>query len=127
MSQQKHRITLALGSNFSAEANIEQAKARLMAAFGKLRVSHSLVTPAIGIVSPPFVNCVIMAQSNQDMQNVLHTLKCIEADMGSLPEDRRKGIVKIDIDLLQFDDIRRKEEDWNRDYIQLLINELRHG
>ena len=45
--------------------------------------------------------------------------------MGSLPEDRRKGIVKIDIDLLQFDDIRRKKEDWNRDYIQLLINELR--
>ena len=49
MSQQKHRITLALGSNFSAEANIEQAKARLMAAFGKLRVSRSLVTSAIGI------------------------------------------------------------------------------
>ena len=44
--------------------------------------------------------------------------------MGSMSEERKKGIVKIDIDLLQFDNTKRKADDWSRDYIQLLINEL---
>ena len=44
--------------------------------------------------------------------------------MGSVSEERKKGIVKIDIDLLQFDGTKRKADDWGRDYIQLLLNEL---
>ena len=60
------------------------------------------------------------------MADILATLKNIETTMGSMPEERRKGIVKIDIDLLQFDETRHKTGDWERDYIQLLIKELGH-
>ena len=58
------------------------------------------------------------------LEEVLVALKDIEAQMGSVPEERKKGIVKIDIDLLQFDNTKRKADDWGRDYIQLLLNEL---
>ena len=44
--------------------------------------------------------------------------------MGSTNEDRKKNVVVIDIDLLQFDNERRKTDDWDRDYIQLLYKEL---
>ena len=124
MNQQTHYILLALGSNVAAELHIEQAKARLSAVFPQLRFSRSLITPAIGIVSPPFINCLAEGYCSVPLEEVLVTLKDIEAQMGSVSEEREKGIVKIDIDLLQFDNTKRKADDWSRDYIQLLLNEL---
>ena len=124
MNQQTHYILLALGSNVAAELHIEQAKARLSAVFPQVRFSRSLITPAIGIVSPPFINCLAEGYCSVPLEEVLVALKDIEAQMGSVSEERKKGIVKIDIDLLQFDDTKRKADDWSRDYIQLLLNEL---
>ena len=124
MNQQTHYILLALGSNVAAELHIEQAKARLSAVFPQLRFSRSLITPAIGIVSPPFMNCLAEGYCSAPLEEVIVALKDIEAQMGSVPEERKKDIVKIDIDLLQFDATKRKADDWSRDYIQLLLNEL---
>ena len=124
MNQQTHYILLALGSNVAAELHIEQAKARLSAVFPQLRFSRSLITPAIGIVSPPFMNCLAEGYCSAPLEEVIVALKDIEAQMGSVSEERKKGIVKIDIDLLQFDGTKRKADDWSRDYIQLLLNEL---
>ena len=124
MNQQTHYILLALGSNVAAELHIEQAKARLSAVFPQLRFSRSLITPAIGIVSPPFINCLAEGYCSVPLEEIIVALKDIEAEMGSVSEERKKGIVKIDIDLLQFDNTKRKVDDWSRDYIQLLLNEL---
>ena len=124
MNQQTHYILLALGSNVAAELHIEQAKTRLSAVFPQLRFSRSLITPAIGIVSPPFINCLAEGYCRVPLEEVIVALKDIEAQMGSVSEERKKGIVKIDIDLLQFDNTKRKADDWSRDYIQLLLNEL---
>ena len=124
MNQQTHYILLALGSNIATEQNIDHAKARLLAVFPQLQFSRSLFTPAIGIVSPPFTNCLAEGYCCMQLEEVLVALKNIEAEMGSVSEDRKKGIVKIDIDLLQFDATKRKADDWGRDYIQLLLNEL---
>ena len=124
MNQQTHYILLALGSNVAAELHIEQAKARLSAVFPQLRFSRSLITPAIGIVSPPFMNCLAEGYCSVPLEEIIVALKDIEAQMGSVPEERKKGIVKIDMDLLQFDNTKRKADDWSRDYIQLLLNEL---
>ena len=124
MNQQTHYILLALGSNIAAKQNIDHAKARLLAVFPQLRFSRSLTTPAIGIVSPPFINCLAEGYCCMQLEEVLVALKNIEAEMGSVSEERKKGIVKIDIDLLQFDATKRKADDWGRDYIQLLVNEL---
>lgn len=124
MNQQTHYILLALGSNVAAELHIEQAKARLSAVFPQLRFSRSLITPAIGIVSPPFINCLAEGYCSAPLEEVIVALKDIEAQMRSASEERKKGIVKIDIDLLQFDNTKRKADDWSRDYIQLLLKEL---
>ena len=124
MNQQTHYILLALGSNVAAELHIEQAKARLSAVFPQLRFSRSLITPAIGIVSPPFMNCLAEGYCSAPLEEVIVARKDIEAQMGSVSEERKKGIVKIDIDLLQFDGTKRKADDWGRDYIQLLLKEL---
>ena len=40
--------------------------------------------------------------------------------MGRTAEDRRLGIVRIDLDLLQYDDTRFHLRDWERPYVKLL-------
>jgi 2-amino-4-hydroxy-6-hydroxymethyldihydropteridine diphosphokinase len=51
-------------------------------------------------------------------------LKSVEQEMGRTQEDRLAGIVKIDLDILQFDDTRHHERDWQRPYVIQLIKEL---
>jgi 2-amino-4-hydroxy-6-hydroxymethyldihydropteridine diphosphokinase len=44
-------------------------------------------------------------------------LKQIERDNGRLPEDKAQGIVKLDIDLLKFDDYVLKPKDLEKDFV----------
>lgn len=124
MENNMHHILLALGSNTRAEENIREAQAYLTATFPNMQFSRLLSTPAIGIVSPPFINCMAQAHCSVEQVEVLDVLKSIEVAMGSTNEDRKKNVVVIDIDLLQFDNERRKTDDWDRDYTQLLYKEL---
>lgn len=41
--------------------------------------------------------------------------------MGRTQEDRTAGIVRIDLDLLQYDNDRYHLRDWERDYIKKLL------
>ena len=84
MNQQTHYILLALGSNVAAELHIEQAKARLSAVFPQLRFSRSLITPAIGIVSPPFINCLAEGYCSVPLEEVLVAEVC--------PKSARKAL-----------------------------------
>ncbi len=48
----------------------------------------------------------------------------IERDHGRTPEDKSRGIVKIDIDLLCYDGELLKPEDWQRGYVREGVAEL---
>lgn len=51
-------------------------------------------------------------------------LKDMERSLGSLPAEREKGLVRIDIDILLADGKRHHEADWERDYVKSLLSEL---
>ena len=51
-------------------------------------------------------------------------LKEMEKEMGRTPEEREQGIVRIDLDLLLFDQQRYHERDWERDYIRRLLDDF---
>ena len=44
--------------------------------------------------------------------------------MGGSKGEHRKGIVRIDLDILYFDDRKYHEEDWKRSYIRRLLAEM---
>ena len=51
-------------------------------------------------------------------------LKQIEKENGRLPEDKQQGIVKLDIDLLKYDDSILKPKDMEKDFVQAGLKEL---
>jgi len=54
-------------------------------------------------------------------EQVTEALKQTEIRMGRTNEDRRQGIVRIDLDLMRYDDQRHHVKDWERDYIKKLL------
>ena len=67
--------------------------------------------------------CVVVA-SRANYGRVKYVLKAIEKRLGRMPEDKKKGIVKIDIDLLTYDGEVLKVNDWKREYVCQGVMEL---
>ena len=107
------KIIISLGSNTFPEQHIEQAICLLRQAFGELMVTRQLWTEPIG-----------MESSARSMQQVQEELKRIEVLCGRKPEDKAKGTVVVDADLLLYNDTRCHLNDWQRDYVKILMAEL---
>jgi 2-amino-4-hydroxy-6-hydroxymethyldihydropteridine diphosphokinase len=67
---------------------------------------------------PHFLNQVVIACSPLSMENLSACLKQMEKEIGRRPEDKSRGLIPIDIDLLQWNDTILKPDDLKRDYIQ---------
>lgn len=119
------KIIISLGSNTFPEQHIEQAICLLRQAFGELMVTRQLWTEPIGMESScKFLNMLVMASTAWSMQQVQEELKRIEVLCGRKPEDKAKGIVQVDVDLLLYYDKRCHLGDWQRDYVKILMEEL---
>lgn len=120
-----HTILLSIGSNTYAKKNIEKAKRELAAVFGNIRFSNSCESLPYGKkYTRPFLNLLAVFHSDEDPQQICRKAKAIESAMGRKPEDKEKGRVVIDIDLVQYDDNVMKPRDFERDYVQNLLGSL---
>ncbi len=118
-----HKVIFALGSNCFQERNVENAKAMLRKTFGSdIEFTKSIWTNPIGIKSEMFLNCIAVAHTDCDKMQIVSILKDIERQCGRTKEDKKMNVVKIDIDLLSYDNEILREEDWKRDYIQNLVS-----
>lgn len=118
-------IILALGSNTDQESNLALAKELLKNMFDDVKFTRYLWTSPIDIDSDRFLNCLAMAHTRHGYSQVHRALKQLERQIGNSKVNRSKGIVKIDVDVLQYDDIKYHLQDWSRDYVQELLKEIR--
>ena len=119
-----HSVILCLGSNADQEANIQQAQQLLRNEYASIDFTPSIWTEPVGVVSPPYLNC-LATMSIKDSLSCLHDkTKAIERLMHSSREERKDNIVRIDIDILSFDHKYYHEDDWSRDYVKRLIQDL---
>ncbi len=119
------KIIISLGSNMLPEYHINQAVCLLRQTFGELIVTRQLWTEPVGMESScKFLNMLVMASTAWSMQQVQEELKRIEVLCGRKPEDKAKGIVVVDADLLLYNDKRCHLGDWQRDYVKILMAEL---
>lgn len=119
------KIIISLGSNMLPEYHINQAVCLLRQTFGELIVTRQLWTEPVGMESScKFLNMLVMASTAWSMQQVQEELKRIEVLCGRKPEDKAKGIVVVDADLLLYNDKRCHLNDWQRDYVKILMEEL---
>lgn len=118
-------IIIALGSNTQASKHIEQAQQQLQVLFPDIVFSRNMITKAIGNqYENDFVNCIALTHCAMQANVVEAALKTIEHACGDSKTRRERGEVLLDADLLLCQGQKYHTSDWERDYIQLLLNEI---
>ena len=113
-----HTCLLCLGSNLDASTRLSAARSALLSHFPDIRFSEEMVTEAIGSgFLSPFHNQVASLNTSLPAEQVRAILKSIEQGQDRLPKDKAQGIVKLDIDLLMYDDIVLKPKDMEREFV----------
>jgi 2-amino-4-hydroxy-6-hydroxymethyldihydropteridine diphosphokinase len=108
-----------MGSNWQAEGQLQAARTRLVSQFPDIRFGRQMVTEAIGRgYLSPFLNQMARFTTFLPSDEVHNLLKQMEFDLGRRPADKSCGIVKMDADLLSYDEDILKPEDFKRDYIR---------
>ena len=121
----KTKIIIALGSNYEQDRNITYAIQRLRECFPGIVFSSKLWTEPIDIKSERFVNALGCAEiEDGSVEEVNRKLKLIEQECGRKGDDKNRNVVKLDLDLLQYGEARLKENDWKREYMSLLLEEI---
>lgn len=114
-----HSCLLCLGSNHDWHLHIAEAHKALALHFPGIRFGNEMETEAIGSgFLSPFCNQVAQLHTSLSAEEVRTVLKQIERENGRLPEDKSKGIVKLDIDLLTYDDQILKPQDLEKDFVR---------
>ena len=120
-----HSCLLCLGSNIDRRLRLEIARKALIHLFPDIRFSDEMETEAIGNgFFSPFSNQVAQLTTTLSAEEIRTILKGLERTNGRLPEDKTKGIVKLDIDLLKYDDLILKPKDMEKEYVQKGITQL---
>ena len=118
-------IIIAIGSNFTQRKNIEYAKAQLCGILcDDIIFSKETWTQPIGIKSDLFLNCLCVATTKHSCKQIKIALKHVERKCGRTLKNDRLGHVMLDLDILKFDGELFHEDDWKRDYISELIEDI---
>ena len=115
-----HNVIIALGSNVSKD-NLALCRPLLDEYMKVDRASGVITTDAIGMQSPPFANQLIGGTTCKTLDELTRLTKDTEVALG---RKRGTGIVSIDIDILQYDDVRLHLHDWEREYVKQLYCQI---
>ena len=114
----KHEVIIALGSNYRQAAHIRWASERLAWLLDECRLSRVLWTADIKGSGKWYMNRLVTGYTALAVDDLQQLLKKTEAETG-----RTKEAVTIDLDLLQYDDQRYHERDWQRPYVTRILND----
>ncbi len=116
---------LCLGSNEQGKENLKLARKRLQELFPEIHFSDEEETVPVNFIrTEMFLNQVACFTSDLSALEITPLLKEIEREAGRKPEDKKLGIVRLDIDLLADSSVIYKTGDWNRGYVQRGIVQL---
>ena len=120
-----HSILISLASNHEHEKNLSEARKALAQVLISPDYTPAIWTEPFGKKEgTPYLNQLVCAQTDLDIDELNCRLKEIEKAQGRDDEARRLGLVPIDLDLLLYDQQRFHQRDWQRPYIQQLLPEL---
>lgn len=121
---EKKKLILLLGSNFNQESCISEAMSKLEDMFNHdVIFSRQLWTNPIEIESDMFLNCIAFTQTAHKLEQVKRAVKNLEHICGNTKRARNRNIIKMDIDILQYDNQILHERDWTREYVKELLKD----
>lgn len=119
-----HIVIIALGTNTDHNRNMDKVMGFLCSIMGNVRCSRRMWTEPIGMTSGMFLNMLVSGSCILSLQELKMKIKSMERECGRTTEEQRNGIVRMDIDILKYDNETEHTDDWNREYIKELIKEL---
>lgn len=120
----KQKLLIALGTNVNQKQNIQKAMDLLRKTWHDILFTNLKWTKPIGMDTDLFYNCLAYAKVDEDLPHVQQILKNIENACGNTEADRVLQKIQMDIDILMFGTHKLHEQDWQRRYIQELIQEI---
>lgn len=136
-----HSCIISLAANCNQKENLAEARQRLGQILFDVQYTRELWTKPVGssvsTLTPArqeenpseckYLNQLAYAHTELECDKLEQALKAMEREMGRKDADRRQGIVRIDLDLMKYDDTRHHTQDWERPYItELLRQEIEH-
>ena len=116
------RIYISIGSNIEAERHLRLAIDELRKHYGDLQLSSVYESEAVGFQGDNFLNMVVGLETDEDVHNVVQTLRQIEDRHGRVRSGPRFSARTLDLDLLLYDELVTKEAD-----IELPRGEITHN
>ena len=101
-------LTLSLGSNIDADANIRKAVVELRARFPGLRCSTVYESESVGFEGDNFLNLVTVAETEKSLPDLLREIKAIEDALGRDRSQPKFSSRCIDIDVLTYGELSGK-------------------
>lgn len=121
----EHHCLLCMGSNTDRSAQLSEARKALSVAFPGINFGELMETEAIGSgFHSPFSNQLARFTTTLTADSVHTLFKELEHRSGRTSLDKAIGVVKLDIDLLVYDNVILKPKDIQREYIRKGIVEL---
>lgn len=120
-----HEVIIALGSNTNAARTIESAIAALADIIIDIQPTQLMKNESVDFIFPcTFTNALVKGLTTLSADQLETELKILEKRFGRTKANDQKGCILLDLDLLMYDKQKHHINDWNREYIQLLIKEL---
>jgi 2-amino-4-hydroxy-6-hydroxymethyldihydropteridine diphosphokinase len=114
----QHRCLISIGSNTNRDVNIKLAQKELSIHFKGIYFGKEQDTIPIGMSNPAyFTNQLAKCSTTLSIDEVKNIFKKIESQAGRLSDDKMDGIIKLDIDLLIYDNLILKENDMKKEFI----------
>lgn len=118
-------VIVSLASNDQQDKNLPEARERLGQILSDIHYTKELQTKPFSDSHSTklYVNQLAYAKTTLSAGQLNEVLKDIEKQLGRTPEQKRLGIVCIDLDLMEHDGTRYHLTDWERPYIKQLIGQ----
>ena len=118
-------IIISIGSNYNQKENISFAKKKLTGMLGEqTSFTRDMWTEPVGIQSEKFINCICISSTKHTLLQLTKAFKQLERKCERSKKNDLINKIPLDIDILLYGDQRYHEKDWDRQYIQELLNDF---
>lgn len=118
-------IIISIGSNYNQKENISFAKKKLTGMLGEqTSFTRDMWTEPVGIQSEKFINCICISSTKHTLLQLTKAFKQLERKCERSKKNDLINKIPLDIDILLYGNQRYHEKDWERQYIQELLNDF---
>ena len=118
-------IIISIGSNYNQKENISFAKKKLAGMLGEqTSFTRDMWTEPVGIQSEKLINCICISTTRHTLLQLTKAFKQLEKKCERSKKNDLISKIPLDIDILLYGNQRYHEKDWERQYIQELLNDF---